>query len=125
MVLLQHSTIWQNAVAMAMGSCTVKYLEIDWLWAYVERVYRRGSKWIVVTGSRSRRNEGMKHTGVTLNAEECEFSQSKFKFLGHIVDGADIQPDPEKVRVIQAVKEPSNTFLCLTNYCSWTRLHPA
>ena len=29
----------------------------------------------------------IRNAGVTLNAEKCEFSQSRVKFLGHIVDG--------------------------------------
>ena len=49
------------------------------------------------------------NAGVTLNAEKCEFSQGRVKFLGHIVDGTGIQPDPEKVQAIQAMKKPTNT----------------
>ena len=60
------------------------------------------------------------NAGVTLNAEKCEFSQGRVKFLGHIVDGTGIQPDPEKVQAIQAMKKPTNTsevrrFLGMTN----------
>ena len=62
----------------------------------------------------------IRNAGVTLNAEKCEFSQSRVKFLGHIVDGNGIQPDPEKVQAIQAMKKPTNTsevrrFLGMTN----------
>ena len=42
------------------------------------------------------------NAGVTLNAEMCELSQGRVKFLGHIVDKTGIQPDPEKVQAIQA-----------------------
>ena len=57
---------------------------------------------------------------VTLNAEKCEFSQGRGKFLGHIVDRTGIQPDPEMVQAIQAMKKPTNTsevsrFLGMTN----------
>ena len=38
----------------------------------------------------------IKRAGVTLNAEKCQ--SSKTKFLGHIIDErAGIQPDPEKI----------------------------
>ena len=60
------------------------------------------------------------NAGVTLNAEKCEFSQGRVKFLGHIVDGTGIQPDPEKVQAIQVMKKSTNTsevrrFLGMTN----------
>jgi predicted HAD superfamily phosphohydrolase YqeG len=28
----------------------------------------------------------LKETGITLNAEKCEFSRNKVKFIGHIMD---------------------------------------
>jgi hypothetical protein len=28
----------------------------------------------------------LKETGITLNAEKCEFSRNKVKFIGHIID---------------------------------------
>ena len=40
----------------------------------------------------------LKLHNVTLNKEKCEFSQRRVKFLGQIVDGCNIQPDPEKVK---------------------------
>ena len=49
------------------------------------------------------------NAGVTLDAEKCELSQGRVKFLGHIVDGSGIQSDPEKVQAIQATKKPTNT----------------
>ena len=35
-----------------------------------------------------------------MNAEKCQFSQSKIKFLGHIIDERGIQSDPEKISAI-------------------------
>ena len=49
------------------------------------------------------------NAGVTFNAEKCEFSQGRVKLFGHIVDGTGIQPDPEKVQAIQAMKKLTNT----------------
>ena len=42
-------------------------------------------------------------------------------FLGHIVSGIDLRPDPEKIRVVQDWKEPTSVsgirqFLGFTNY---------
>ena len=41
--------------------------------------------------------ERIKCAGATLNAEKCKTS---IKFLGQIVDGDGIKPDPEKVKAI-------------------------
>ena len=46
--------------------------------------------------------------GVTLNAAKCAFSQPSVRFLGQLVDETGINPDPEKVKAVQAMKEPTN-----------------
>ena len=46
--------------------------------------------------------------GVTLNADKCVLSQPSVHFLGQVVDATGINPDPEKVRAVQAMKEPTN-----------------
>ena len=50
----------------------------------------------------------LQQAGVTLNREKCLFSQQSVKFLGHLVGGGEAKLDPEKVKVIQEVPEPSN-----------------
>jgi len=45
--------------------------------------------------------ERIKNAGATLNADKCEFSADKVKFLGHIIDNTGIHPDPDKVCAIQ------------------------
>ena len=52
----------------------------------------------------------IRNAQVTVDTEKCEFSQDRVKFLGHIVDGTGIQPDPEKVQAIQAMKKLTNTL---------------
>jgi hypothetical protein len=39
--------------------------------------------------------------GMTLNSEKCMFAQSSVKFLGHVIDGSGIKPDPDKVKPLQ------------------------
>ena len=46
--------------------------------------------------------------GVTLNADKCVFSQSSVRFLGQIVDAEGIRPDPQKIKAVQAMQEPTN-----------------
>ena len=65
----------------------------------------------------------IKKAGVTLNKEKCEFSRCTVRFLGQIVDATGIRPDPEKVRAIQQMKQPSSVtevrrFLGMTNQMS-------
>jgi len=50
----------------------------------------------------------IKKAGATLNADKCEFSVNKVKFLGHVIDGAGIHPDPDKVCAILQLKTPTN-----------------
>ena len=38
----------------------------------------------------------IKAAGLTLNPDKCEFSQDKLIFLGHVIDGRGISPDPRK-----------------------------
>ena len=58
---------------------------------------------------------------VTLNTEKCVFNQDSVKFLGHVVDKNGIAADPEKVRAIVEMKEPTcvadlRRFLGMVNY---------
>ena len=60
---------------------------------------------------------------VTLNQAKCEFSKSQVKFLGQILDSSGVQPDPDKVEAIQAMKAPTNVaevkrFLGMINQLS-------
>ena len=59
--------------------------------------------------------------GVTLNSDKCQFSTDTVKFLGHVIDGAGIHPDPDKLHAIQQMKAPSNVaelrrFLGMVTY---------
>ncbi len=65
----------------------------------------------------------LQETGVTLNSEKCRFAQNSVKFLGHVIDGAGIRPDPDKVMAIQKVRTPANVgdvrrFLGMVNQLS-------
>ena len=48
-------------------------------------------------------------SGMTLNKEKkCKFSCSRINFLGQTLSGSGIQPDPEKVAVIQKLGAPTD-----------------
>ena len=42
----------------------------------------------------------LQSTGVTLNKEKCQFRKTRVQFLGQIIDGQGIKPDPAKVEAI-------------------------
>ena len=46
--------------------------------------------------------------GITLNPDKCQFSTGSVKFLGHVIDGAGIHPDPDKIHAIQQMQAPDN-----------------
>lgn len=51
----------------------------------------------------------LQEAGVTLNMEKCELGRSEVMFLGHILSAEGVQPDPDKVKAVMSMKEPSNT----------------
>ena len=51
----------------------------------------------------------LQDAGVTLNMEKCELGKNEVKFLGHILSADGVQPDPDKVKAVMSMKEPSNT----------------
>ena len=52
--------------------------------------------------------ERMEQVGLKLNKEKYVYAQSQLRFLGHIVDADGITADPEKVRAIRELEEPTN-----------------
>ena len=55
----------------------------------------------------------LQKAGLTLNAEKCEFQCTEVKFLGQIINGKGICPDPAKIAAIQNVSEPK----CVADVC--------
>ena len=45
--------------------------------------------------------------GVTLNRQKREFSKQQLSFLGYIIDGNGISPDPHKTNAILKIEKPS------------------
>ena len=44
---------------------------------------------------------------VTLNKDKCEFSKNRLVFLGHVIDGTGVSPDPQKTSAIVAMEKPT------------------
>ena len=65
----------------------------------------------------------IRSSGMTLRKEKCEFGRSEVCFLGHLVSGSGIRPDPSKVAAILEMKPPSSKkgarrFMGMVNYLS-------
>ena len=59
--------------------------------------------------------------GLKLKPSKCHFGQKQVNYLGHVITGDDIQPDPEKIKVVQEYPVPQTVkdvraFMGLTNY---------
>ena len=50
----------------------------------------------------------LREANVTLNRKKCKFSVNSVKYLGHVVSGSGIRPDPEKVSAIRNFKTPES-----------------
>ena len=70
---------------------------------------------VIITGKdQTEHNERLQATlerleaaGVTLNPQKCEFGKRTKRFLGHVVSGEGIRPDPEKTSSIRAMPPPT------------------
>ncbi|XP_012942708.1 uncharacterized protein K02A2.6-like [Aplysia californica] len=50
----------------------------------------------------------LKERGVRLNKSKCKFDKDEIDFLGHIISGKGVRPDPSKVSAITEMPEPEN-----------------
>ena len=51
----------------------------------------------------------IQEAGLILNPDKCKFSQDKLTFLGHVIDGRGISPDPSKTNAVLGMESPTNT----------------
>ena len=59
--------------------------------------------------------------GLKLKPSKCDFGQKQVNYLGHVITRDGIQPDPEKIKVVQEYPVPRTVkdvraFMGLTNY---------
>lgn len=59
--------------------------------------------------------------GLFVNWSKCRFLQTRIEYLGHVVEGGNIQPSECKTRVVANFPEPRSArnlqnFLALTGY---------
>ena len=61
--------------------------------------------------------------GLTLKLRKCLWAAGEVHFLGHIVQGDSIRPDPEKTAAIRAFRKPRNIhqLRAFLGLCNWYR----
>ena len=66
---------------------------------------------VIITGKdqteHNERLQRLEAAGVTLNPQKCEFGKRTMRFLGHVVSGEGIRPDPEKTSAIRVMPPPT------------------
>jgi len=50
----------------------------------------------------------LRHSGLKLNANKCEFGMTQVRYLGHVINREGIHPNPEKVTAISNFPKPQN-----------------
>lgn len=63
----------------------------------------------------------LRENGLTLQPDKCKFFMKEVVYLGHIINGKGIQPDPSKIRALTEMPIPRNQqgirkFLGFSNY---------
>ena len=49
----------------------------------------------------------LRRFGLKLHPGKCKFAQPEVRYLGHIISGRGIEPDPDKVKAVQEFPVPT------------------
>lgn len=65
--------------------------------------------------------DALSTAGLRLQPKKCLVGADSIKYLGHIIDGRTVKPDPDNIRAVSQVAVPKNvkqvrSFLGLCNY---------
>lgn len=65
--------------------------------------------------------ERLRRVNLKLNPGKCQFLKKELLYLGHVISGEGISPDPQKTKVIQNYPKPCNSdevkrFIAFANY---------
>lgn len=63
----------------------------------------------------------IQNAGLTISPKKCEWGKKSIEFLGHIINSEGMATDPEKIRCLKEIPEPTTRkeiqqFLGLVNY---------
>lgn len=65
--------------------------------------------------------ERLRKVNLKLNPQKCNFLKKELLYLGHVISGNGILPDPDKIRIVQNYPRPTNVdetrrFVAFVNY---------
>ena len=65
--------------------------------------------------------ERLREAKLSLKFEKCHFAKERVKYLGHVIDGKGVGPDPDKIQAVRSYPVPTcvkevQSFLGLANY---------
>jgi hypothetical protein len=95
-----------------MDECVVVYIDDILIYSQSELDHARDLKRVL---------EKLRENKLYVNAEKNEFALSKLEFLGHVLGGHRIRPDPKKIQAIREWEAPRTqkmvrSFLGFANY---------
>ena len=82
--------------------------DIPGVLCHLDDVLVFGSNWIEHDSRLTQVLHRIQSAGATLNKDKYQFGKSSIKFLGQIIDGNGISPDPVKTSAIVNMKPPTN-----------------
>ena len=90
---------------------------------YIDDLVVASATWEEHLGHLRQVLERFRLAGLTLKLTKCRFGVSSLRFLGHIVTGDDIRPDPSKTASIRAFKLPTTLreVRQWLGLCNWYR----
>lgn len=93
----------------------------DFAKAYIDDVVIFSNTWEEHLHHLDRVFQCLQKAGLTLKQSKCQFGLSDVYYLGYLIGGGGIQPDPQKVEAVLAYKQPEtksevSAFLGLTGY---------
>jgi hypothetical protein len=95
-----------------MDECVVVYIDNILIFSRSEFDHARDLRWVL---------EKLRQHKLYANAEKSEFALRELEFLGHVLSGEGIRPDPKKIQAIREWEVPRTqkgvrSFLGLANY---------
>ena len=104
--------LMQRALGELMWTCCMAYLDDILIFSRTFEDHIRDVKAVLTA---------LHAAGLKVKPKKCSFAQDQTKFLGHVISGAGILPDPDKLKALEQLRRPKNVkevqqFLGLASY---------
>ncbi|XP_040172372.1 uncharacterized protein K02A2.6-like [Anopheles arabiensis] len=81
---------------------------LDGVAAYMDDIVVGGKDMATHNGNLRAVLEKLQEYGFTIRASKCNFYKSQIKYLGHLLDGKGLRPDPDKIKAILKLLPPTD-----------------